>query len=109
MRNLSINALFDNTSSKYHGKTWTCLHKICLKAADRYLRTTNRTFNRVEKYVFAGELDHDGIVWGQLSVQQSLRAHGAGAGAEVVRAAQLAVVVRRREQVVVWRRSDHRI
>lgn len=106
--NLSNRACFDNVY-KYHGKTWTSLHSIWVKAPD-YLTyvTTDRVYRlcvdmiQDEKTV---ALHHDGVVWGELSVQEPLRSHGTGSGTQVVSAAQLAVVVRRREHLVVWRRS----
>lgn len=52
-----------------------------------------------------GRLDHDGVVGGELAVQQALGAQRGAGRAQVVRAAELAVVVRRRQQVVVRRCS----
>lgn len=41
-------------------------------------------------------LDHDGVVGGELAVQQALRAERRAGRAQVVGGAELAVVVRRR-------------
>lgn len=47
---------------------------------------------------------HDGVVGGELPVQGRA---AYGRGAQVVAAAEVSVVVGRRQQVVVWRRSVH--